>query len=206
MLVQVPRGGYLPVAGLRRLPDAGPLPGLPGAAGDAANQGTPACAWCGHRAVGWQCAACGGTRTRALVVGARRTAEELGRAFPQVPVRTSGRDGVLAAVGPEPALVIATPGAEPVADGGYAAALLLDGWALLDPPDLRAGEEALRRWLAAAALVRPAGAGGLVVVARRPGQPRGAGPGALGPGGLRRARARRPAASRGCRPRPGWPR
>ena len=40
---------------------------------------------------------------------------------------------------------------------GYAAALLLDGWALLGRPSLRAGEEALRRWLAAAALVRPDG-------------------------------------------------
>ena len=53
-----------------------------------------------------------------------------------------------------PALVIATPGAEPVADGGYAACLLLDAWASLDRPTLDAGEEALRRWLAAAALTR----------------------------------------------------
>ena len=51
--------------------------------------------------------------------------------------------------------MIATPGAEPLAD--YAAALLLDGWALLSRPSLRAGEETLRRWLAAAALVRPDG-------------------------------------------------
>ena len=40
---------------------------------------------------------------------------------------------------------------------GYAAALLLDGWALLGRPSLRAAEETLRRWLNAAALVRPAG-------------------------------------------------
>jgi primosomal protein N' (replication factor Y) len=51
-----------------------------------------------------------------------------------------------------------------VADGGYGAALLLDGWALLQRADLRAGEEALRRWLNAAALVRPAADGGRVVV------------------------------------------
>ena len=50
------------------------------------------------------------------------------------------------------AVVVATPGAEPVADGGYGAALLLDGWAMLSRADLRAGEEALRRWLNAAAL------------------------------------------------------
>jgi primosomal protein N' (replication factor Y) len=55
-----------------------------------------------------------------------------------------------------------------VAEGGYAAALLLDGWAMLSRPDLRAGEDALRRWIAAAALVRPQGAGGTVVVVAEP--------------------------------------
>ncbi|MGZ4502203.1 MAG: primosome assembly protein PriA, partial [Nocardioidaceae bacterium] len=114
---------------------------------------------------------CGDSRVRARVVGARRTAEELGRAFPRVPVRTSGRDGVLDAVGPEPALVVATPGAEPVAEGGYAAALLLDGWALLSRPDLRATEEALRRWMGAAALVRPGAQDGRVVVLADPASP-----------------------------------
>ena len=57
------------------------------------------------------------------------------------------------------ALVVSTPGAEPVAEGGYGAALLLDGWALLGRQDLRAAEDALRRWMAAAALVRPGRAG-----------------------------------------------
>jgi primosomal protein N' (replication factor Y) len=90
-----------------------------------------------------------------VVVGARRTAEELGRAFPSVQVRTSGRDGVLATVPSTRALVVATPGAEPVAEGGYAAGVLLDAWALLGRADLRAGEEALRRWANAAALLRP---------------------------------------------------
>ncbi|MCW2610268.1 MAG: hypothetical protein JWM15_1514, partial [Cryptosporangiaceae bacterium] len=101
---------------------------------------------------------------RAAVVGARRTAEELGRAFPGVVVRTSGREEVLSRVPAGPALVVATPGAEPVADGGYGAALLLDGWALLTRADLRAAEEALRRWSNAVALVRPAARGGRVIV------------------------------------------
>jgi primosomal protein N' (replication factor Y) len=99
-----------------------------------------------------------------VVIGAARTAEELGRAFPGVPVRSSGGDAVLASVPAGRAVVVCTPGAEPVADGGYGAALLLDAWALLARPELRATEEALRRWLTAAALVRPAGAGGRVVV------------------------------------------
>jgi primosomal protein N' (replication factor Y) len=97
-------------------------------------------------------------------VGAGRTAEELGRAFPGFPVRTSGGDRVLAEVPEEPAVVVATPGAEPVCPGGYGAALLLDGAVLLARPELRAGEETLRRWFGAAALVRPATDGGRVVI------------------------------------------
>jgi primosomal protein N' (replication factor Y) len=63
---------------------------------------------------------------------------------------------------------VATPGAEPPAADGYGAALLLDGWALLSRVDLRAGEETLRRWLNAAALVR---ADGAVIVGADPGLP-----------------------------------
>jgi primosomal protein N' (replication factor Y) len=97
-------------------------------------------------------------------VGAARTADELGRAFPGIPVRASGREAVLSTVEDKPALVVATPGAEPAAAGGYGAVLLLDTWALLTRADLRAAEEALRRWLAAATLARPASQGGRVVV------------------------------------------
>jgi primosomal protein N' (replication factor Y) len=70
-----------------------------------------------------------------------------------VPVRTSSGDRVLAEVPAKPAIVVATPGAEPVVAGGYAAVVLLDTWLLLARSDLRAGEEALRRWSNAAALV-----------------------------------------------------
>ncbi|RZU74804.1 replication restart DNA helicase PriA [Micromonospora kangleipakensis] len=164
VLVQVPRRGYLPSVACAdcrtpaRCPHcAGPL-ALPSAAG------TPACRWCGRVAAAYACPECGGRRLRASVTGARRTAEELGRAFPGVPVRTSGREEVLTTVPAGAGLVIATPGAEPVAEGGYGAVLLLDSWALLTRADLRAGEEALRRWLAAAALARPGAAGGRVVV------------------------------------------
>ena len=106
-------------------------------------------------ASGFECTHCGARRLRSTVTGARRTAEEIGRAFPGVPVRTSGSGEVLAQVGPEPGVVIATPGAEPVAEGGYAAVLLLDAWASLDLPVLDAPLESLRRWAAAAALARP---------------------------------------------------
>jgi primosomal protein N' (replication factor Y) len=75
---------------------------------------------------------------------------------------------VLASAAERPELVVATPGAEPRVPGGYGAALLLDGWALLSRPDLRVAEETLRRWLAAAGLVVPHGTGGRVVVMADP--------------------------------------
>ncbi len=91
------------------------------------------------------------------MLGDARTAEELGRAFPQTRVRTSARDRILTDVDGHPSIVVATPGAEPVAEGGYAAVVLLDAWLLLARADLRAGEEALRRWSNAVGLVRPGG-------------------------------------------------
>jgi primosomal protein N' (replication factor Y) (superfamily II helicase) len=161
VLVQVPRRGYLAAVACARCRAQARCATCAGPLEIGGSHGTPGCRWCGALAADWTCARCGSGQLRALVTGAARTAEELGRAFPGVPVRTSGGQHVLATVPGEPALVIATPGAEPVAPEGYAAALLLDGWALLGRPSLRAAEEALRRWLNAAALVRP---GGPVVV------------------------------------------
>ncbi|MEN3309261.1 MAG: hypothetical protein V7603_5463 [Micromonosporaceae bacterium] len=165
VLIQVPRRGYLPAVACAQCRTPARCPHCHGPLALPAATGTPACRWCARGAAGYACPVCGGRRVRAAVVGARRTAEELGRAFAGVPVRTSGRDGVLASVPDEPALLVATPGAEPVPEGpGYGAVLLLDTWALLTRADLRATEETLRRWLAAAALARPAGQGGTVVV------------------------------------------
>jgi primosomal protein N' (replication factor Y) (superfamily II helicase) len=157
VLVQVPRRGYVPTLACaqdhtpaRCVTCGGPLAASSGHA-------IATCRWCGRPAGNWTCPACGGRRMRAVVVGSARTAEELGRAFPGVPVRMSSGDTVLAEVPAQPGVVVATPGAEPLVAGGYGAALLLDGWALLGRAGLRAGEEALRRWLNAAALVRPDG-------------------------------------------------
>jgi primosomal protein N' (replication factor Y) (superfamily II helicase) len=155
VLVQVPRRGYLAAIACARCRAQARCTACGGPLQIGGSHEVPGCRWCGALATGWTCPRCGSDRLRALVTGAARTAEELGRAFPVVPVRTSGGQHVLAEVPAEPALVIATPGAEPVAPGGYAAALLLDGWALLGRPSLRAAEETLRRWLNAAALVGP---------------------------------------------------
>ncbi|MDG4824474.1 primosomal protein N' [Asanoa sp. WMMD1127] len=171
VLVQVPRRGYLPSVSCGTCRAPARCATCQGPLALRSSHAVPACRWCGRVAGDHVCPHCGGRGLRAAVTGARRTAEELGRAFPETPVRTSGRDEVLTEVPAAAAVVVATPGAEPVATGGYGAVLLLDTWALLTRADLRAGEEALRRWMTAAALAKPHTAGGRVVVVADGGVP-----------------------------------
>jgi primosomal protein N' (replication factor Y) len=168
VLVQTPRRGYaasLACERCRTPARCGVCRGPLAVAGPAA---LPACRWCGVVEQAWACPECGHRGLRAPVVGERRTAEELGRAFTTIPVVASGGDRVVASVSSRPAVVVATPGAEPVADDGYAAVVLLDTWLALARPDLRTDEEALRRWLGAAGL---AAAGGSVVAVGDPAHP-----------------------------------
>ena len=167
VLVQVARAGYAPSLACemcREPARCGSCQGPLAVAGASGTSAMPQCRWCSTPAPDWHCVHCGGRRLRKGATGVIRTAEELGRAFPGKAVITSSGDQVKAAVGSGKALVVATVGAEPVADGGYAAALLLDGDSLLRRETLRAGEDTVRRWFNAAALVRPASDGGLVVV------------------------------------------
>ncbi|CEA08201.1 Primosomal protein N' [Arthrobacter saudimassiliensis] len=164
VLVQVARTGFSPALSCQDCREPARCPDCGGPLAAAGRNAVPACRWCGHPQPRWQCPNCGSGRLRAAAVGAGRTAEELGRAFPSVPVISSAGDHVRTHVSADPALVVATPGAEPVAADGYAAALLLDGTAMLSRESLRAAEDTLRRWFNAAALVRPAAEGGQVVV------------------------------------------
>lgn len=164
VLLQTPRHGYAASLSCDRCRTPARCRACAGPLRVAAAHRPPTCAWCGQEEREWACPECGGRGLRAPVRGDRRTAEEIGRAFPSVAVRTSSGDRVLDTVPAKPAVVVATPGAEPLADGGYACVVLLDTWLMLARTDLRATEEAVRRWMNAAALARPAGAGGRVVV------------------------------------------
>ncbi|WP_315296871.1 primosomal protein N' [Rothia mucilaginosa] len=168
VLVQVARSGYIPSFSCERCRMPARCGECSGPLSVASGSSVPSCSWCGRLAQQWRCSECGFTHWRYSAAGATRTAEELGRAFPNVPVISSAGDHVRVSVGPEPALVVATPGAEPVAFGGYAAALLLDADKMLRFDSLRAPEAALRRWLNAAALVRPAALEGTVVTTASP--------------------------------------
>lgn len=164
VLLQVARTGYSPALACQ---DCREPARCSECAGPLAQQGrgaAPACRWCGRPEHAWHCLNCGSARLRGPVSGAMRTAEELGRAFPGAVVISSAGDHVLDSVDDSPRVVVSTPGAEPVAQDGYAAVILLDGNAMLSRESLRAGEDTLRRWFNAAVLARPASEGGVVVI------------------------------------------
>jgi primosomal protein N' (replication factor Y) len=163
VLLQTPRAGYATRLACDRCRTPAECDRCHGPLRVAGRDQPPSCRWCGTPAPEWQCPSCGARGLRAPVLGDRRTAEEVGRAFPNVPVRTSSGERVLAEVPSTPSIVVATPGAEPRTPEGYSAVLLLDSWLLLARPDLRAAEEAVRRWANAVALVRPVAAGGRVL-------------------------------------------
>jgi primosomal protein N' (replication factor Y) len=157
VLLQTPRRGYAPSLACERCRTPARCAVCTGPLAVAGPAVPPDCRWCGTVVEAWSCAECGHRGLRAPVLGERRTAEELGRAFPSTPVVASGGDHVVASVPDRPAIVVATPGAEPVAASGYPTVVLLDTWLALSRPDLRTDEEALRRWLGAAGLVAPGG-------------------------------------------------
>ncbi|MDI3331100.1 MAG: primosomal protein N' [Micrococcus sp.] len=168
VLVQVGRSGFIPALSCQDCGTparcrhcTGPL-GYPDRTASARNE--TACRWCGRRERQYECPQCGSRRLRAGSRGVDRTADELGRAFPDTPILSSSGDHILSTVDGTPALVVATIGAEPVAEGGYAAALLLDGDNQLQREGLRTPGQVLARWFAAAALVRPRQDGGVAVV------------------------------------------
>lgn len=157
VLVQTPRSGYARSLACERCRTPARCSSCQGPLELRDATAPPQCRWCGHVEEAWACPVCAFRGLRAPVVGDARTAEELGRSFPQTTVRSSSGDHVLATVSDRPSLVVATPGAEPTAVGGYAAVVLLDTWLSMGRVDLRTEEDALRRWLNAAGLVRPGG-------------------------------------------------
>jgi primosomal protein N' (replication factor Y) len=152
VLVQVARPGYAPRLACADCRQSARCQVCEGPLGQKTQRSVPACAWCGALAVHWKCSNCESEKLRVIGSGATRTAEDLGRAFPGVRIIIADGERQILHVGAEPALVIATRGAEPIAAGGYRAVLLLDGESLVARESLRVGEDCLRTWSNAAAL------------------------------------------------------
>ncbi|TQL47982.1 replication restart DNA helicase PriA [Homoserinimonas aerilata] len=155
VLVQVARPGYAPQLACESCRASARCSACEGPLAQRSASATPACQWCGALATSWSCRLCEGTRLRLVGQGSVRTAENLGRAFPGIKVIIADGDRVVTTVGAATALVVATRGAEPIADGGYRGVLLLDGDRMLARESLRVAEDCLRWWANAIALAAP---------------------------------------------------
>lgn len=158
VLVHVPRRGYLPVVACADCGTTAHCLHCHGPLQIGSSERIPQCTWCGRLQQQWRCPQCDHTTLRGVRIGSGRTAAELGRAFPGVPVlMSSGDDQIHDSVDDHPRIVVATPGAEPEAIGGYCAGLILDSHLTTSHPHLEATSEALRRWLRVGSLIRTTG-------------------------------------------------
>lgn len=157
VLVQVARTGFMPALACQDCRSLARCTLCQGPLQLAGKQSHVACRWCGEQFHDYRCPQCSSPRIRAASIGAERTAEELGQAFPKVSVISSTGAKPVKKIPGKPALVVATPGVEPFAEDGYAAVLLLDADKMMARDSLRNAEEVVARWFAAASMARSSG-------------------------------------------------
>ena len=114
---------------------------------------SPECALCGVIYDSWNCSYCRSSEIYLSSRGIDRYAEEIGKAFPNTPVINSSGDHIVNAISLQRAIVIATPGAEPIAPDGYRAVALLEGLQFFASSDIRASERTREQFFSAAHLV-----------------------------------------------------
>lgn len=170
VLVSVPRAGYVPAlactfCGTRALC----LTCHASLSAPSSARSLLQCSVCGRSHGAYRCPECDRTQLRPLVLGTGRTAEDLARAFPQVTMHVSGgAQGIVDDSSVSSGdLVVATPGAEPLPQHGYAAAIIVDPELALGRAVYDADTESVRRFSHVIAATRAFRHGGEVLVLGR---------------------------------------
>ena len=117
---------------------------------------------CNKRYQNWKCGWCGEARVFLTSRGIERFAEEIGRSFPNKVVIQSTASDPRDSVSSDPALVISTPGVEPIAESGYAAVIMLQVDRFLSSSASNGVERAYSNFFAAGALISDSGVIALV--------------------------------------------
>jgi len=113
----------------------------------------PTCVLCSKKYQNWKCGWCGEARVFLTSRGIERFAEEIGRSFPNQVVIQSTANDPHDLVSGDPALVISTPGVEPIAANGYAVVVLLQVDRFLSSSASNGVERAYSNFFAASALI-----------------------------------------------------
>jgi primosomal protein N' (replication factor Y) len=123
----------------------------------------PSCVHCGKAFQEWKCSFCNRDKQYLAGRGIERAAEEISRAFPGFPVIVSAGEVIKERVEKKPSLVLATTGAQPEVEGGYAAVVILDGMRFFAHTDLRTQERARELFFETSSLISPKGSVLLVI-------------------------------------------
>jgi len=123
----------------------------------------PSCVHCGNVFPAWKCSFCNRDKQYLAGRGIERAAEEISRAFPNFPVVISAGEVIKERIDIKPALVLATPGAQPLVQGGYAAVVILEGLRFFAHTDLRTQERARELFLETSSLISAKGSVLLVI-------------------------------------------
>jgi primosomal protein N' (replication factor Y) len=89
--------------------------------------------------------------------GIDRAAEEISRAFPGYPIIISAGEVIKEQVEAKPSIILATPGAQPLVEGGYSAVVALDATRFFSHTDISTQERARELLLETSSLIRKTG-------------------------------------------------
>ena len=87
----------------------------------------PVCTICSLEMKNWKCKWCASTTRYAAARGIERFYEEIGRAFPNVPIQLSSAPNILEKISDQTKIVIATSGSVPATFEGYSSVVILEG-------------------------------------------------------------------------------
>ncbi len=126
------------------------------------------CAVCRKSIPEWRCSWCHSKKSLLLGRGADRFAHEIGKAFPGQTIFQSSGDRIFDRFHEPSGIVIATPGALPIATSGYSAIVVLECDRFFTQIDMRAEERARELVFAAAGLLAVQGQLLLVISRNHP--------------------------------------
>ncbi|MFC5280384.1 hypothetical protein ACFPGO_00605 [Arcanobacterium canis] len=164
VLVTVPRAGYIPLVACARCRQIASCSQCGGTLEIDSPQAPPHCHVCAAPAIPFRCPNCHFTKLRAVRIGSHRTAQEIGRAFRDVPIHLNRVGESISQVDGKPKIVVSTPGVAPATVDGYAAGVVLDAGYLLHSVNLDAETYFLRSVAHIAARIKPRNQGGKLLV------------------------------------------
>lgn len=129
---------------------------------------SPRCVLCRTSYENWKCRWCQSGDIYLASRGIDRFTEEIGRAFPNIPIINSSGEHIVDTVPATPCLVVATPGAQPRSHDGYAAVALLEGLRFFGHSELRSTESSREIFFQSAAMIALLNP---IIVAIDPGHP-----------------------------------